>query len=279
MKNKKILLSLIIIIPIFFIGFYTGHKIYQPEIHNYKEYGGRFFNIEGTNKKSIKVDERTGIFITYGQSNSANHGLVSLNNYPNVYQFFLGDVYEYKNPSLGTTGLRDSVWGLVGKKLVDQNIFSQVVFANTGWGGRSINELKTGHFLDYFIYTYNQLFNHFNRVDGILYHQGESDNNPDKINLYYANFYEFVKTLNDNGIKVPIYLSQASYCTPALPVNKSLTDIQRKLITDHDYIFEGPNTDLLTDTKFRFDQCHFSEEGNDKFADMWVESLKINFKK
>jgi hypothetical protein len=64
-----------------------------------------------------------------------------------------------------------------------------------------------------------------------------------------------------------------------MPVNKSLTDIQRKLITDHDYIFEGPNTDLLTDTKFRFDQCHFSEIGNDKFPDMWVESLIKNFHK
>lgn len=279
MKNKKILFSVLSIILIFFVGFYLGNQINQPLNQDYKEYGGRFFDIDGTNKKSIKVDETTGIFITYGQSNSANHGLVSINNYPNVYQFFFGDVYEYKNPSLGTTGLRDSVWGLVGNKLVAQNIFSQVIFANTAWGGRSINDLKGGHYLDYLIDTYNELSNHFDKVDGILYHQGESDNDPEKVNLYYANFYEFVKTLNENGIKIPIYLSQASYCTPALPVNKNLTDIQRKLITDHDYIFEGPNTDLLTDTKFRFDQCHFSEKGNDKFAEMWVESLKRNLLK
>ena len=80
------------------------------------------------------MDERTGIFITYGQSNSANHGLVSLDIYPNVYQFFLGDVYEYKNPSLGATGLRDSVWGLVGNKLVDQNVFSsRICQYRVGW--------------------------------------------------------------------------------------------------------------------------------------------------
>ena len=52
--------------------------------------------------------------------------------------------------------------------------------------------------------------------------------------------------------------------------------IKSRGYVDNDIILQGPNTDLLIDTEFRFDQCHFSEKGNEKFANMWVESIKSN---
>ena len=140
----------------------------------------------------------------------------------------------------------------------------------------SISQLKEGHYFDFFINTYKDLFNRFGRVDAILFHQGESDNYPDRVDLYYDNFIKFVRSIEDKGIEVPIYLSQASYCTSAFPVNEVLTNSQRKLVIDNDIILQGPNTDLLIDTEFKFDQCHFSEKGNEKFANMWVESIKSN---
>ena len=140
----------------------------------------------------------------------------------------------------------------------------------------SISQLKEGHYFDFFINTYKDLFNRFGRVDAILFHQGESYIYPDRVDLYYDNFIKFVRSIEDQGIEVPIYLSQASYCTSAFPVNEVLTNSQRKLVIDNDIILQGPNTDLLIDTEFRFDQCHFSEKGNEKFANMWVESIKSN---
>ena len=93
------------------------------------------------------------------------------------------------------TGADGTPWG---RNYVDGEFYDALnLTANTAWGGRSINDLKGGHYLDYLIDTYNELSNHFDKVDGILYHQGESDNDPEKVNLYYANFYEFVKTLNE----------------------------------------------------------------------------------
>ena len=83
-----------------------------------------------------------------------------------------------------------------------------------------------------------------------------------------------LKKLKENGIEIPIYLSKASLCGYDRNINKNLTDVQNKIINDFDIVLEGPNTDLLSDTKFRLeDYCHFSLLGFEKFSDMWVESL------
>ena len=289
MISKSRLGFVLAIVVVFFAGIFLGNfnkqnlPILWPSNNEDIVYATinewdseRFSNVSSLKKISLNADENTGIFLTYGQSNSANHGRVNVDYYPNVYQFFLGEVYEYKNPSLGATGVDDSVWGLVGNKLITQNIYTKVIFANTGWGGMSISQLKEGHYFNFFINTYKDLFNRFGRVDAILFHQGESDNYPDRVDLYYDNFIKFVRSIEDKGIEVPIYLSQASYCTSDFPVNEVLTNSQRKLVIDNDIILQGPNTDLLVDTEFRFDQCHFSEKGNEKFANMWVESIKSN---
>ena len=59
---------------------------------------------------------------------------------------------------------------------------------------------------EFFINTYKDLFNRFGRVDAILFHQGESDNYPDRVDFYYDNFIEFIRSIEDKGIEVPIYL-------------------------------------------------------------------------
>ena len=116
-------------------------------------------------------------------------------------------------------------------------------------------------------------FLRFGRVDGILFHQGESDNSLDTKD-YYKNFNEFVNNLKQEGIEVPIYLSRVSLCGEKRPINQDLTDIQDQLINDFNLIKEGPNTDLLSEKSDRLkDYCHFSLEGYDKFSDMWVKSL------
>jgi len=160
--------------------------------------------------------------------------------------------------------------------LIENGLYENIVFSNCGWGGRKIEELKEGHYLYYLIQNYNGLIEKFGRVDGILFHQGEGNNKLDGTGTknYYNDFVEFVENLKKNGIETPIYLSRVSLCKKRLP-NKILTDIQNKLIEDLDIIKEGPNTDLLTEKKYRLDDyCHFSLEGYDKFSDMWVEFLK-----
>ena len=219
------------------------------------------------------VNNNTGIYITYGQSNSTNHGQIGYEVESNVYMFYNNNTFIYRDPSLGGTGLDGSVWGMVGDKLIEQGVYDEVIFSNCGWGGKSINELKKGEIFEYLTENYTQLIEKFGRVDGILFHQGESDNVENGDKYYYDSFVEFLENLESNKIQTKIYLSRVSYCGLRLK-NDELTSVQNKLIDDFSNVLEGPNTDLLTDKKYRLpDDCHFSFKGYDKFSDMWVELL------
>ena len=239
-------------------------------------YNGRNFNITELDTKDINISDDTGIYLTYGQSNSTNGGELGYIVRNEVYQFILGSTFDYKDPSLGVNGDGGSVWGMVGDKLIESEFHNKVIFANSGYGGKRMTDLKEGGYFNFLVFNYIQLMKKYGRVDGILFHQGESDNNSEGIKNYYNDFSEFISNLNKNGIVVPVYLSRASLCSKNHPTNGSLIKIQNQLIIDFDIIREGPNTDLLSSRSYRLeDYCHFSLEGYDKFSDMWVESLTI----
>ena len=121
--------------------------------------------------------------------------------------------------------------------------------------------------------VYEELSGEFGRVDGILYHQGESNNGQSE--NYYNDFIEFVEKLKSHRINIPIYLSRVSYCGYSLPKDDKLIKIQNSLIRDLEQVFEGPNSDLLDIKEFRLpDYCLFSLLGCDKFADMWVVAIE-----
>ena len=114
----------------------------------------------------------------------------------------------------------------------------------------------------------------FGKVDGILFHQGESDNNPNGTKNYYKNFVDFLIKLKDFNINTPIYLSRVSYCGDKYPKNEELISIQNKIVEDFENVKFGPNTDLFIEDIYRTpDKCNFSLLGFDKFSDMWVKSI------
>ena len=286
-KMKKcILIMLVLVSGAFLFGLSTGRFRHFPygilyEIitgdtyHKKNQYGGRFFDLTYHKEKTFLPTDHSGIYLTYGQSNSVNHGEIGYEVKKDVYQFFDGKTYLYKDPSLGGTGMGGSVWGMVGDKLIEKGIHDKVVFSNCGWGGKKIEELNQGHYLNYLVENYHQLMDQYGRVDGILFHQGEYNNsNRGGCDNYYDDFVVLIKNLNKNEIDIPLFLSRASLCGKSSPPDEKLIEIQNQLIEDFDQVYEGPNTDLLSDRIYRLhDHCHFSLMGYDKFADMWVESL------
>ena len=271
----------------FVFGLSTGHYKHFPfgviyEIKNGYEfkimsptYYGRTYNINGLSFREIEITDNTGIYLTYGQSNSVNSGELGYKVKNNVYQFILGNTFDYRDPSLGGTGSGGSVWGMVGDKLIENGFHDKVIFSNTGWGGRNIEQLKEGEFFDFLMFNYITLIQKYGRVDGILFHQGEGNNSPEGVRNYYNDFSEFISNLKERGVEIPVYLSRVSLCGKN-SINENLTDIQNKLIREIDIVREGPNTDLLSLESDRLnDYCHFSLQGNDKFSDMWVELLTV----
>ncbi len=279
--KRNILLALVAIVSIYFFGIATGHYKYFPFNlffsfkNQYVDSPENKRNFETGNLEEIDLstDSSTGIYLTYGQSNAANHGQIGYEIKAEVYQYQKGKTYIYKDPSLGATGNDGSVWGMLGDKLIKSNIHKKVIFSNSGYGGRRIEDLNKEPYLNHLIENYNHLVRDYGRVDAILFHQGEINHSNKYGNSnYYEEFKTLVDTLKAQGITIPIYLSRTSICD-----NESDTDllrIQNKIIEEVDQVFPGPNTDLLSEKKYRLpDNCHFSLLGYEKFSDMWVRAL------
>lgn len=283
-KNK--IFKILILTIIFLFGLSTGYYKHFPFSFIYKfkklistkeksyRYYGRYYNItKKTPELDIKISNNSGIYLTYGQSNSANFGEIGYDVKNDVYHSFVGHLYKYKDPIIGSHGSSGSVWGMLGDKLINKGFHDKIIFSNCGWGTAKINQLNKDDYFGYLVLNYNALIQKFGRVDGILFHQGEADNN-ERIGDYYDEFTFFLNNLKVNKIEIPIYLSRVSLCRKNKPINSNLTDVQTKLINDYDLVKEGPNTDLLSDNKHRLkDYCHFSLLGFEKFSEMWVKSL------
>ena len=238
------------------------------------EYKGRNFDFRHYEQKNVDRTEPIGVFLTYGQSNSSNSGEIGYTVKNNVYQFSQGETFVYKDPSLGGTGNKGSVWGILGDKLINNGYFGSVVFSNCGYGGKKINELSEGVHFNFLVQNYRELVNHFGKVDAILFHQGESNNLKNDTQNYYEEFVAFRNKLIKKDISITIFLSRASLCMDKVS-NVSIIKAQNKLIKDFQNIKAGPNTDLLYEKKYRLeDNCHFSLLGLDKFSDMFIKHIE-----
>ena len=281
--KKKSKLSFIInglfFISYFYLIYLTLHykskKSYLPKNNRWIiEYKGRNFDFRHYEQKNVDRIEPLGVFLTYGQSNSSNSGEIGYTVKNNVYQFSQGETFVYKDPSIGGTGNKGSVWGILGDKLINNGYFGSVIFSNCGYGGKKINELSEGVHFNFLVQNYSELVNHFGKVDAILFHQGESNNLKNDTQNYYEEFVAFRNELIKKDISIPIFLSRASLCMDKVS-NVSIIKAQNKLIKDFQNIKAGPNTDLLYEKKYRLeDNCHFSLLGLDKFSDMFVEHIE-----
>ncbi|MCA0932386.1 sialate O-acetylesterase [Lutimonas saemankumensis] len=278
---------LIILLIIFFFGISTGYYKHFPfnfvyliksKFNSSTTPYKRNYDISLYDAKAIDITKNTGIYLTYGQSNSTNHGQIGYVVKNQVYQFFKGITYIYEDPALGGTGNSGSVWGMVGDKLINKGVHDKVIFSSCGMGSAKIEELNSGANLKYLIENFEYQMREFGRVDGILFHQGESNNNNNAGNdNYYNEFVKLLSELKKNGVDIPIYLSRVSFCGDPSSHDDELIKKQNKIIRDFENVYEGPNTDLLSDKKYRLpDRCHFSMLGYDMFSDLWVESLINN---
>jgi hypothetical protein len=222
------------------------------------------------------------VFVTYGQSNSSNHGQIGYIVKNKVYMFNDNKIFKYKDTSIGASGVDGSVWGVTGDKIINSGLYKEVSFTNTGWGGKTISQLSKGKLFDYFIEQYLLTLKMYGKVDAILFHQGEDDAEHHLEDQYYETFMIFIKKLRKLLPKPKLFLSIVSHCGDPgrhriYVENNKLRLKQKKLIKDNIDIFRGPDTDILVKREHRLpnnDFTHFSLLGFDKFSDQWIDCLK-----
>ena len=302
-KNKKIIIFLVIVCLI-------ALAIILPIVLNCgnicEESPSRCFKCK---RKKGKEENETfipkdienkniGVYLVNGQSNSVNASKYSdtrtFNNQDKVHVFYKGKTYNMENPLAGSEGKTDCVWKLLGEKMIEDNKHDHVVFAITGCGGACTKALLKHK--KKFAKVYKDLIKKYDEIDGILYHQGESDSGLHKIkntndeneirsSEYYKDFNTLMKPMVDNGYaKNKIYVSRVTMGCKYLN-KKNINKNKKNIILDpmlgaiqdvlRDEYNAGPNTDTIGLID-RYDNCHFNDEGLNKHAKLWFKVLYPN---
>ncbi len=106
----------------------------------------------------------------------------------------------------------------------------------------------------------------------LLWLQGEADamaHTPAQ--AYRERFAAMLAALRHEGVAAPIFVARASRCAKTRP-DEEIRGAQSALVASDLSILAGPDTDALGFAE-RFDGCHFSSEGLDRAADLWVEAI------
>ncbi len=214
--------------------------------------------------------------LVLGQSNAANHGAAQSHAMAarSAVFFYRGICYETSGPAPGATGTGGNPWSYLGPRLSEATkhpvIFSVIAVDATrirDWTG-------PGKLHDAVLETIADQKAHGFIPDIVLWQQGEADAKAGTTSVKYREQLTFlVEQLRSQGISAPIFAALSTRCRNdgSQAVRLALHTIAASDRTIH----LGPDTDALIGTH-RSDECHFSQQGLEAAAQLWVNALMPN---
>jgi hypothetical protein len=248
------------------------------------EYTAHIKILQNGKQKALKTVREIGageIFITLGQSNSANSGSEPTSPQSPLVSAWTGKKWVVANdPQPIATNTGGSPWPSMADLLYSK-LKVPIGLISIGVGGSALAEWKNRdrgnypRFLKicrYFYHVYGNLPANTPRIRAILWHQGETDC------LNQTTTADYIKMLNllirhsreDLGQLVPWGIAQASFH----PDRQGLTDQNivdaQTAVGTLDLNFLGPNTDLLVGNQWRHDNVHFNKQGLKNHGEEWA---------
>jgi hypothetical protein len=216
----------------------------------------------------------TMVALTFGQSNSANEGATRYSPRAHVYNFYQGKCYKATDPLLGATGEKGSVWTRLGEMLVDNGLYSNVIFVSIGVRGTPVSRWKTdGDLFQRIVKIKSQLDQNNITLTDLFWHQGEMDAKiGTKKDDYKTMLTDMIDGIRRLGIDAPLYVAIATRCRG--PINVDIHQAQLELVAERDDILMGSDTDTISDMDDRYDFCHFSDSGLHKHALLWLQAIQ-----
>jgi len=233
-----------------------------------------------TNQSQIDQVGVGEVFLTAGQSNSANHG------YPrqqttsgNVMSLGLKGWQIANDPQPIATGEGGTPWPLLGDQL-SKKLARPIGFASVGWGGTAVHQWEPS-IKDSLYSRLQTILKQLqpNGLKAILWHQGESDTLAGTSADDYVNGMEKIirQSEIDFGKSVPWFVAEVSYIGSDHEHKQAATiDGQRELVR-RGLAISGPTTDDLVGGQYRYDNVHFGQEGLEIHAQKWAECLSRYF--
>lgn len=248
-------------------------------IGDYDEFG-RLISYPG--KKEVacpKQNNNMAVILAFGQSNSANSGekKFATQHGENVINYFNGKCYIASSPLLGANGNEGEFITPLADRLVESRTYKSVIIISSGIGATPISRWqRDGDLNEMLLATIRNIRGKY-RITEIIWHQGESDFiNHTSAKNYVKSFKSLLKTLSENKVNAPIFVSIATKCEPVGAWNKdNPTAIGQRELIDNQKIFLGVDTDTaLTQFDRRPGNCHFKESGQLKTAMSFATAIQ-----
>ena len=247
---------------------------------------GGWYDVEVRSKDAqgvvlgVEVVQRVGvgdIFVTAGQSNSANSG--SPAQVPKDDRVMARDLVsgwkQAADPQPIATGSGGSPWPPLGDLLVAK-YGVPVGFVSVGWGGTSVSQwLPAAAGTKYTRLKDALAVLGKNGVRAVLWHQGESDNGVLGQEQYATQLKTVIaQSRLDADFEVPWGVALASFL-PAKGSSAAILAAQKDVVATTSGVFEGASTDDLIGSAWRYDSVHFNSAGLAEHAVRWAHAIPI----
>ena len=251
---------------------------YRLETRTFQE--GQWQN--GDSIEGIGVGE---VFVTAGQSNSANFGSPRLT--PNsdrvVAMTEQAGWQPAADPQPWANGTTGSPWPVLGDLLVER-LQVPIGLVSVGWGGTAVGEWLPGATGLGHRALYDRLQKALtmlgpNGARTVLWHQGESDAWAETSTEEYRSRLETVisESRQDAGYDIPWGIALASFAQPWTTVENEVPIVEGQLamLRDDALTFRGPLTDDMVGSTWRWDGIHFNEAGLREHARRWADAISL----
>lgn len=217
------------------------------------------------------------VFVTAGQSNSANHGNPPLAPAdPRVSAWGPAGWRPAADPQPIATGSGGTPWPALGDRLAARWDLP-IGFVSVGWGGTSVAEWQPGGTLYPRLQAaLDDLGPHGARA--VLWHQGETDAANGTTTADYARLLTrlIASSRQDAGYDVPWGIARVSFLPGGTAAQMDpIVAAQVAVVAADPLAFLGPTTDDLVGTDWRWDGIHFNEAGLREHARRWAEALVL----
>lgn len=220
------------------------------------------------------ADGNTLYVLVMGQSNAANEveSPLPAEDLENVFIEYNGTLYPAEDPMLGGTGDRGSIWSRFARMALDTGRWRYVVLSVIAEGGSPlVYWLPGGPIRNRLVERLSAIQQLPIRPDYVFWFHGETDalNSLPRL-LYKHDFLDLVGTLRTFGIENQVLVSQTSLCRRF--GSATVRVAQQELARQVPRVSMGPDTDAVG-LPFRRDGCHFTDEGGDVVAGLWMDAM------
>ena len=237
--------------------------------------------VKNSKSKIISI-EKIGIgevFITLGQSNSANSGSEKLN--PESDYISCRNKKKWRkayDPQPIAGGVGGTPWPILGD-ILNEKLKVPIGFISVGVGGSEVNSWVPGNENNKKI----EMALSFVRNTGVkafLWHQGESDSRDKTSKEVYKE--RMIKVIESSwkcfGDEIPWFIAIVSFFVESNEeTEKKISDAQKE-ICNGKTILQGPTTDNLLGLDWRAeDYLHFNKNGLIEHGKRWAETILSYF--